>query len=43
MEPGTLVSRLLFGAAIVMALLASFEAFMLIVRLANSLEGALFR
>jgi hypothetical protein len=43
MDPGTLLSRLLFGAAIVMALLASFEAFMVMVRLVRALEGALLR
>jgi hypothetical protein len=43
MNPGTLLSRLLFGAAIVMALLASIEAFTLIVRLVRTLESGLFR
>ena len=43
MEPGTLMSRLLFGAAILMAVLASFEAFLVIVKMSRPLEGIMFQ
>jgi hypothetical protein len=37
------MSRPLFGAAVLMALLASFEAFAVIVKLSKALEGVLLR
>jgi hypothetical protein len=43
MQPGTLMSRPLFGPAVLMALLASFEAFAVIVKLSKALEGVLLR
>jgi hypothetical protein len=43
MESGTLLSRLLFGAAIVMAVLASFETFAVIMKLSRALESVMFQ